>query len=179
MPTPPQIRNWAPLRAPLRDKRWAAVEGARLSGDFKVPAMKVDSPLVAVNKLLNDLIRYRPDDFDKWEEPDKTWEEGYGDCEDIAILKRALLLKAGVKDEKIWFVIARSKFGGQDHALLLVEWCGHHYWVDNTNGGSIGLTTDGGGADQGHGVSRVTHNDYYIPRFAYQGEQVWTYGKKK
>jgi predicted transglutaminase-like cysteine proteinase len=83
--------------------------------------------LQKLNTMINEDVMYR-DDYshyyikDYWAEPDVTLEEG-GDCEDIALLKAASLLRlkwpAARMQLLVGYLIERGK--KESHAVLLVE----------------------------------------------------------
>jgi len=56
------------------------------------------APIPEFNKSINSKVKYEaePAGADVWQTPMQTWTNGSGDCEDFAILKYALLVKAGV-----------------------------------------------------------------------------------
>lgn len=75
-------------------------------------AWPVDMGLLRrVNRAVNAAITYRPEGKDVW---------GSGaDCEDYALRKLALLLKAGVPRGALRLAVARV--GGRGHAVLVVR----------------------------------------------------------
>lgn len=50
--------------------------------------------LDTINRTVNEFITYTPelDEVDNWQSPEETLSSGKGDCEDIAILKMAMLM---------------------------------------------------------------------------------------
>lgn len=159
---PPELWGWAPLEAPTTDFRWAKVEGKRLG---LRPIVTVDLPLLdAVHKCVRTRVEYKPDMADHWQDPATTWKRQTGDCEDMAILARAILLERGLADEEVFFLIARDLITRSDHALLLIRGNVTNWIMDSQNP---------------HGVMRVDKVKDYVPRFAYQGRRTWMYGRKK
>ena len=71
--------------------------------------------------ILTRAIRYVPDDLadDHWASPLHTLLRKAGDCEDHAILKRALLISAGFDEEDLRLLILRTPDGG-GHVVLEV-----------------------------------------------------------
>ncbi len=90
----------------------AAVERVRLAAD----------PIREAQRLVHHRIRYRLDrpGHDHWQTPLQTLARGAGDCEDHAILKRALLLDAGVDPETVSLLFVRTA-RGFGHVLVQVE----------------------------------------------------------
>lgn len=104
------------------DPRWAAVKDARLGHIFPSPARMQE-----VHDFARSSIKYQPDTQDQWADPKTTLSRGYGDCEDICILERALLLNAGYHDRDIELMLVKDLNTQQKHALL---WVKQHY-LDN------------------------------------------------
>lgn len=83
--------------------------------------------LIAMNQIINEDIRY-VDDYhhyhkaDYWADPETTLVEG-GDCEDIALVKAAVLYRFDWPSERkqllVGYLTERGK--KESHALLLVE----------------------------------------------------------
>lgn len=72
------------------------------------------------NQKFNDSVRYQPDHAvygvsDYWDIADKT-----GDCEDIALAKRAVLIAAGWPSAALWLAIGKDSVG-QAHVVLVVR----------------------------------------------------------
>ena len=105
--------------------KWNAVRSA-----LDVPA-SVDLPELTLagigsfNDRLGHTITYtaEPSGMDVWQPPAQTLAQSRGDCEDFAILKYAVLLKAGLPHESCRVVIGEIKSiaGNQAHA-----WCAAH-----------------------------------------------------
>lgn len=72
------------------DPKWAGVKDARL-----MKSHDVDPTPEAINRYVNNRIKYASDRVDYWQTPEESEDRRTGDCEDFAILKRALLLRAG------------------------------------------------------------------------------------
>lgn len=85
-----------------------------------------------INKSVNKYIRYTTENEDTWQLPFRTFQLKRGDCEDFALLKRALL-QGGPYETKL--AVVRRKADNQAHAVLFVEvqWEGntHEYVLDN------------------------------------------------
>jgi predicted transglutaminase-like cysteine proteinase len=106
--------GWASVEAPCGDRRWIAVR------DSRVPAIGF--------KTVHDIhiwtrrnIEYRADVEDAWAQPFETLGWGHGDCEDISILERALLIAAGYPSNLMWLVLVYDKLAHVDHALLVYD----------------------------------------------------------
>lgn len=117
--TPPDLWGRSPVPMPHPDKRWLAVKDEPVF-------VKVTPPLPsgAVHEIdvwAHGKVEYRRDPFDEWSPPEVTLRRGCGDCEDIVILKRALLLRYGVPDERIYFLLVRDLIAREAHAVLLVD----------------------------------------------------------
>jgi predicted transglutaminase-like cysteine proteinase len=82
------------------------------------------------NLAVNHRVRPRTDQrhwgvADKWSYPD----DGYGDCEDYALLKRKLLIKAGLSPRALLMTVVWDKNAG--HAVLVVHTTNGDYVLDN------------------------------------------------
>lgn len=122
MPTGPLVSiGWGAIKAPLNPK-WAAVKDARLP-----KSTTTARSMLSVHTFVRGAIRYKREVGDNWQKPADTLALGTGDCEDICLVERALLLNAGYKDEDIELMIVRDLVTREDHALL---WVNQHY-LDN------------------------------------------------
>ena len=77
--------------------------------------------LVAVNRYVNGAIKPMTDldhwgTIEKWSYPD----DGYGDCEDYALFKRRLLIRAGWPREALLLTVVRDR-RDEGHAVLTVK----------------------------------------------------------
>lgn len=81
-----------------------------------------------VNRTVNSMIKGRVEKkgIDVWRFPT----DGYGDCEDYAILKRAMLLDKGWASSQLLMTIVHSKPAGW-HAILVVRTNRGDYVLDN------------------------------------------------
>lgn len=89
-----------------------------------------------VNHEVNRRIKYRKDTeshgkLDQWSSPSQTLASGYGDCEDYALLKMAVLEAQGFSLQDMTLVILYDKKRHFYHAVLSVEVQGTHYILDN------------------------------------------------
>lgn len=107
-----------------------------------------------VDAYVNKNIRYQSENKDEWATPAETLRRGYGDCEDIALLKCAILNSLGKKPA---FVIVRDLIKRQDHALCICE----GRVLDSFN--TLTLPID--------------EVQYYRPMMGYARGVTWTYGR--
>ncbi len=166
---------WAPIRPPAPDIfGYAAVPiGTALRGDWDAErAIELDTrrglwdellmdaksqsgvPLLdMVNLWVNSRLRYLEDRYgDHWSDAQETLRNGYGDCEDYAIVKMALLAKLGVPGNDMFLVVLRDK-AQLDHAVLAVRNGGELLVLDNRT-------------DQ---LRRASEIEDYLPTLSYSG----------
>ncbi|MGL4404415.1 MAG: transglutaminase-like cysteine peptidase [Notoacmeibacter sp.] len=122
--------------------------------------------LNAVNSSVNHAIAYAPDSQtygrkDFWATPDRIVDKGIGDCEDFAILKRALLRQAGVPDKSMSLVILKDQQRGLYHAVLAVSTNKGHFILDNVRSNVF--------VDQ-----TVSH---YKPLLSFSADRSWIHGQ--
>ena len=92
---------------------------------------KTWSDLIKVNNWVNDAIKPITD-IDHWGVVER-WslgEDGYGDCEDYALLKRRMLIQAGWPREALLMTVVRDK-KGDGHAVLTVKTNRGEFILDN------------------------------------------------
>jgi predicted transglutaminase-like cysteine proteinase len=87
--------------------------------------------LVSVNRYVNDTIKPMTDlehwgTIEKWSYPD----DGYGDCEDYALLKRRVLIRAGWPREALLLTVVRDR-RDEGHAVLTVKTDRGEFILDN------------------------------------------------
>ncbi len=120
--------------------------------------------LDAINRWVNWHVRFVEDaGSDEWSGAQNTLTRGYGDCEDFAIVKLALLEKAGVPADSMYLVIVRDTSGPRDHAVLAVRQDGNLKILDSR---TDKLLTDQDVTD-------------YIPIISYSGTFAWIYGTRQ
>ncbi len=86
-----------------------------------------------VNLLVNASIKPRSD-MDHWNLLDR-WDlptDGYGDCEDYALLKRKLLMAEGLPRQALLITIVKDE-NGEGHAILTVKTDRGEFILDNMN----------------------------------------------
>jgi predicted transglutaminase-like cysteine proteinase len=87
--------------------------------------------LVSINRYVNESVKPMTDlehwgTIEKWSYPD----DGYGDCEDYALLKRRLLIKAGWPREALLMTVVRDR-KDEGHAVLTVKTDRGEFILDN------------------------------------------------
>jgi predicted transglutaminase-like cysteine proteinase len=92
---------------------------------------KAWTDLVRINKWVNDNVKPMTDMdhwgvVEKWSYPD----DGYGDCEDYALLKRRMLMEAGWPREALLITVVRER-NGDGHAILTVKTDKGEFILDN------------------------------------------------
>jgi predicted transglutaminase-like cysteine proteinase len=96
-----------------------------------VLSTKAWSDLVRINTWANENVRPMTD-MDHWGVVER-WsypEDGYGDCEDYALLKRRMLIEAGWPREALLMTVVREK-NGSGHAVLTVKTDKGEFILDN------------------------------------------------
>lgn len=133
-----------PVNSTAYQSKWNSV---RFSNLQKVPSFKSGndySKIEAVNKWVNNKIRYRNDIGDTWQSATATLSRGYGDCEDYAILKYHLLKKLGFKENQLFLVIGNNVDVRQIHSVLVVKIGSDFFVLDNLTNVVIQSKTDNG-----------------------------------
>ena len=92
---------------------------------------KAWTDLARINKWVNENVKPMTDMdhwgvVEKWSYPD----DGYGDCEDYALLKRRMLIEAGWPREALLMTVVREK-NGNGHAVLTVKTDRGEFILDN------------------------------------------------
>lgn len=116
-----------PAAAQSLQEKWGGVSAAMTASPCKqTPACAAilntvsDMPLSLrvrrVNGLVNDLVRYTPEDADAWDGPLETLATHKGDCEDYAILKYFILRASGMEPSDLRVLVGLTK--GDWHAVL-------------------------------------------------------------
>jgi predicted transglutaminase-like cysteine proteinase len=99
--------------------------------------------LVRVNNWVNETIKPLTDlehwgVVERWSYPD----DGYGDCEDYALLKRRMLIEAGWPRAALLLTLVRGA-DGEGHAVLTVTTDKGDYVLDNQNENVVAWTETG------------------------------------
>ena len=106
-------------------------DGKLLEARDVVLTPKAWKDLVRINKLVNEQIKPMTDlehwgVVERWSYPD----DGYGDCEDYALLKRRMLMEAGWPREALLMTVVRER-NGSGHAILTVKTDKGEFILDN------------------------------------------------
>lgn len=150
----PALWGWTPVFAGNAPAKWLEVKDQRSGAELS------SLDLAEISNTVRQDIRYSREPVDVWSPPAETLERGYGDCEDMALLKRSLFLEAGGKEEDTCFLIVFDQIARIQHAVLLIN-DGGWKLLDAYN--SLVLP-----------VEQVRD---YTPQFAYMGDEAWTYGR--
>jgi predicted transglutaminase-like cysteine proteinase len=119
--------------------------------------------LKTINQYVNRTVRYQRDRTDQWSTPQETLAKGYGDCEDIVLVKRAMLLAKGWRSDQLVMLIANDKIVRQQHAVLLVL-DGQNIWMlDNMHDRVI---------------NAIKPLDYLEPIVALSETSAWGFGRQ-
>ena len=123
--------------------------------------------LQLANEGINALIKYAPDEeiygvSDHWATLEESVNSGWGDCEDIAIVKMWLLKSAGVDLSTMRLVVLKDTLRNVQHAVLSVADGGHLYVLDNMS----------------WKVGRAEWMRGYRPIYALSSSGSWIYGMR-
>jgi predicted transglutaminase-like cysteine proteinase len=121
--------------------------------------------LEAVNSTVNSVITYTPDSQlyvknDHWATTNQTIETGRGACEDIAILKHSVLLKAGIPASSMSLVVLKDTSRNLYHAVLAVSTNSGHLILDNVS----------------NNIYRDTSVHHYQPLYSFSDDRSWIHG---
>ena len=120
------------------------------------------NPLDMVNRWVNWHVLYQDDrNGDAWSSAAETLQRGTGDCEDLAIVKMALLTELGIGPDDMFLVVVRQKARGADHAVLAVRRDGAMVVLDSRTDVLQPAAALG---------------DAYQPTLSYSGSFAWIYG---
>ncbi len=120
------------------------------------------NPLDMVNRWVNWHVLYQDDrNGDAWSSAAETLRRGTGDCEDLAIVKMALLTELGIGPDDMFLVVVRQKARGADHAVLAVRREGAMVVLDSRTDVLQPAAALG---------------DAYQPTLSYSGSFAWIYG---
>ena len=148
-----KLPGWRGIEAPSVSPKWLAVKDARVERH----PLCVNMP--STHKWVRGNIIYKREAFntDIWQTPAQTLQTKVGDCEDICILERALLIAAGYRSSDIEMLVVWDQLVKEYHALLFVK---EHY-LDNR-------------------VQQVLHTSQfrdYRPFMGYRDDQAFLYGR--
>lgn len=136
----PAAARMRALEAELNDPFACAGERclarAGLVADFVGKPRDPRELIERVNRAVNGLVSYRSDrdgygTVDHWAGPRETLARGYGDCEDFAMLKMAVLASRGIDPRDMSLVVLRDRSRQVYHAVLAVRIDGKNLVLDN------------------------------------------------
>lgn len=109
---------------------------ARMVEDFVGQARGRLDLISRVNRAVNGLVAYRSDrdgygKLDYWAGPVGTLTQGFGDCEDYAMLKMAFLAANGVDPRQMSVVVLRDRSRQAYHSVLVVRHGEQNLVLDN------------------------------------------------
>jgi predicted transglutaminase-like cysteine proteinase len=123
-------------RAPIGWIEFCAANGAECAAMPSAPrdivlTATAFQDLESINRYVNGNIKPLTDldhwgTIEKWSYPD----DGYGDCEDYALLKRRLLIRAGWPREALLMTVVRDR-KDEGHAVLTVKTDRGEFILDN------------------------------------------------
>ncbi len=121
--------------------------------------------LMAINVRVNQRITYKIDQLqwsasDYWQTPSESIDLGTGDCEDYAILKAYLALKAGFTLDNLSVLTGVLAPNNQAHAVLIARDGSNFYILDNRT--PLVATVDG--RSDIKPLFSVTTNDVWLYR---------------
>lgn len=140
-----------------------AAEDARLDALAEGLDQPGIDPLQVVNMRINSQFRQTEEPVDDWASAIRTLDRRGGDCEDLAILKMALLGRAGMPVEDMYLVVVRDTARRIDHAVAAVRWRDRLWVLDNR-------------IDRVQPAEEVID---YLPIQGFSGPWTWTYGYRK
>ena len=127
------VERAVPIRAWIRfcEKRLQECQTDRSQPTQVSLAPEVWATLVRVNEHVNSVILAMTDKdhwgvVDRWDYPD----DGTGDCEDIQLLKRKLLVEAGLPHRALRMTVVIDE-EGQGHAVLMARTDRGDFILDN------------------------------------------------
>lgn len=105
------------LPAPVKLPGWYAAKDAPAP---PMPNIGQD-PLAMHAWCWKNLVYKRDGTKDIWQTPKETLRLRTGDCEDWALLERAVLLANGIPEEHVWLVIVFDKRAQEYHAFTVAH----------------------------------------------------------
>lgn len=98
--------EWRPFPTRKKVRQWEGIKNIMLGMSW--------SDLGEVNSDVNTAWTYQREDGDSWQSPHDMMVSGKGDCEDFAILKRAIIGRGEI-------IIGQDNILGGNHAVLFVD----------------------------------------------------------
>ena len=77
--------------------------------------------LIRVNTFINRIIPKSDGKTNSWSTPKEFLINGFGDCEDYAIIKYFTLIELGIKKEKLFLAVVKVKGSTSLHMVLLYD----------------------------------------------------------
>lgn len=99
--------KWKPIPTRQTLPQWERVKGCAY-------LVMRSSGIGEVNSDVNAAWKYQREERDHWQSPNEMMNSGAGDCEDFAILKRAIIGRGEI-------VIGHDNVLGGNHAVLFVD----------------------------------------------------------
>ncbi len=145
------------------DPRWQLVRNAAAKALTSIPTgASLTTAVHAVDQWVNGVVTYQREMVDTWANPAQTLASRRGDCEDFAILKRAILRAHGVPDELLYLTLLYDAISRNQHAILLVDVATEFLVLDCFNA----LT-----------LPSAEVMDY-LPITTMSGDQCWIHGRR-
>ncbi len=161
------MEKWERVRQDLLTDATAANEkaGAWTEWAQNLSALSPKERLMAINVRVNQRLTYKIDQLqwntgDYWQTPGESITLGTGDCEDYAILKAYLALKAGFTLDNLSVLTGVLAPNNQPHAVLVVRDESTFYVLDNRS--PLVMTVDG--RSDIKPLFSVTTNDVWLYR---------------
>lgn len=98
--------KWMPIPTRQTLPQWERIRSRQLNISWE--------SLAQVNRDINAGWKYQREERDHWQSPAEMMSSGVGDCEDFAILKRAIIGRGEI-------IIGRDVLLGGNHAVLFVD----------------------------------------------------------
>jgi len=167
-----KIPRWDPIRRVVNTRAFDSNKVLRpwIEWAQGLRAQPPSERLNAINNRVNQRIRYRTDQqihgkIDHWQAPVETVSRSVGDCEDYAILKFFLALKAGLSFNDLTIVVGRVVSTGEAHAVFVARTERGWRMYDNRTG----YVSDLGRRADMNAVYFVDLTDLWLPRHVAAG----------
>ena len=161
------MEKWERVRQDLLADTTAADEKAGPWTDWakNLSSLSPKERLMAINVRVNQRLTYKIDQLqwgvsDYWQTPSESIALGTGDCEDYAILKAYLALKAGFTLDNLAVLTGVLAPNNQAHAVLVARDGNVFYVLDNRS--PLVMTVDG--RSDIKPLFSVTTNDVWLYR---------------
>lgn len=133
----PYNAKWARAVQPISHAAAAPIlaQASRATSDLQRLQM-VQQAVFSQIRYREDRDLYRQEDY--WATPNETLTHMAGDCEDVAILKMALLRRLGISPDQMFITIGYDMAFRTGHAVLVVRLGDRHHVLDQSIGTLIG-----------------------------------------